>query len=222
MDLPFEPVGLSLRIATIATILALVFGVALAALLAWPKTPGRDFLDALVTAPMVLPPTVLGYYLLVALGKDSAVGRAWHAVFGSDIVFTFTGAVIAATVGSLPFVVKASRAAIEEVDPKLQQAARTLGAGPLRIFFTVTLPLASRGVIAGTMLAWAKALGDFGITLMMVGMRVGDTSPASIFIYGELNAGSETAARNMAIVMTLIAVTIMFAVNRMTRRRREH
>ena len=145
-----------------------------------------------------------------------------HILVGSDIVFTFTGAVIAATVGSLPFVVKASRAAIEEVDPKLQQAARTLGAGPLRVFFTVTLPLASRGVIAGTMLAWAKALGDFGITLMMVGMRVGDTSPASIFIYGELNAGSETAARNMSIVMTLIAVTIMFAVNRMTRRRREH
>ena len=218
----WAPVLLSLRIATTATIVAVILGVALAALLAWEKTPARELLDALITAPMVLPPTVLGYYLLVAVGKESTIGRAFHAVFGFDIVFTFTGAVVAAVVGSLPFVVKASRAAIEEVDPKLQQAARTLGAGPVRIFFTVTLPLARRGVIAGTMLGWAKALGDFGITLMVVGMRVGDTSPASIQIYGDLNAGNEAAARKLAIVMTVIAVSIMFTVNRLLRRPRGH
>jgi molybdate transport system permease protein len=209
------PIGLSLEIAAVATAFALVLGVALGALLAWPRMRARNFVDALVSAPMVLPPTVLGYYLLVALGKESAVGRAWRAVFGSDIVFTFAGAVIAAIVGSLPFIVKASRTAIEQVDPTLQQAARTLGAGPMRVFFTVTLPLSARGITGGTALAFAHALGNFGITLMLVGLRVGDTSPASIFIYDQLNAGRDSLARDTAIMMTIVSVAIMYLVNRL-------
>ena len=211
----WDPILLSLEIAVWATALAIVLGVGLGALLAWPKMRARHLVDALVCAPMVLPPTGLGYFLLVALGKESAIGRAWKSVFGSDIVFSFTGAVIAAVIGSLPFVVKASRAAIEQVDPRLQQAARTLGAGPIRIFFTITLPLASRGVAAGAMLAFAHALGNFGITLMVVGLRIGDTSPASIFIYDRLNAGEDTIARDASIAMTLIAVAIFYAANRL-------
>jgi molybdate transport system permease protein len=216
----WAPILLSLEIAAIATAIALVVGIALGALLAWPKMRARDFVDAVVCAPMVLPPTVLGYYLLVSLGKDSAVGRAWRSVFGSDIVFSFTGAVIAAVVGSVPFVVKASRAAIEEVDPTLQQAARTLGAGPVRVFFTVTLPLSARGITAGGALGFAHALGNFGITLMLIGLRIGDTSPAAIFIYDQLNSGHDAVARNTSIAMTIVAVAIMYLVNRTTGRGR--
>jgi molybdate transport system permease protein len=214
----WAPILLSLEVAGWATVFVLVIGVALGALLAWPRMKARHFVDALVCAPMVLPPTVLGYYLLVALGKNSAIGRTWKSVFGSDIAFTFTGAVIAAIVGSLPFVVKASRAAIEQVDPRLQQAARTLGAGPVRIFFTITLPLSRRGIAAGAMLAFAHALGNFGITLMVVGLRIGDTSPASIFIYDRLNAGEDAVARDTSIAMTLIAVAIFYAANRLLAR----
>jgi len=216
----WAPILLSLRIAVAATAIALVLGVALGALLAWPRMRARDFVDAVVTAPMVLPPTVLGYYLLVSLGKDSAIGRAWHAVFGSDIVFTFAGAVIAAVVGSLPFVVKASRTAIEQVDPTLHQAARTLGAGPLRVFFTVTLPLSARGITAGAALGFAHAVGNFGITLMLIGLRIGNTSPGAIFIYDQLNAGHDAVARDTAIAMTLVSVAIMFLVNRFAGKRR--
>jgi molybdate transport system permease protein len=216
-----DPLWLSLQIATLATIVTLIVGVALAALLAWPKLPGRDLIDALVMSPMVLPPTVLGYYLLVAIGQDSAIGRAWQAVFDSRLTFNFAGAVVAATIGSLPFVVKNARTALEEVDPTLQQAARTLGAGPFRIFFTITLPLASRGVIAGAMLGFARALGDFGITLMIIGSRLPDgRSPISIYIYDQLNAGHDAVARNMAILVTAVAVVILYAVNRLTRRPR--
>jgi molybdate transport system permease protein len=211
----WAPIALSFEVAVWATVFVLVIGVAVGALLAWPKMRARHLVDALVCAPMVLPPTVLGYYLLVALGKNSAIGHAWHSVFGSDIAFTFTGAVVAAIVGSLPFVVKASRTAIEQVDPRFQQAARTLGAGPVRIFFTITLPLAVRGIAAGGMLAFAHALGNFGITLMVVGLRIGDTSPASIFIYDRLNAGEDDIARNTSIAMTLIAVAIFYAANRL-------
>jgi molybdate transport system permease protein len=216
----WAPILLSLKIATIATAITLVVGVALGALLAWPRMRARNIVDAIVSAPMVLPPTVLGYYLLVALGKDSAIGRAWRAVFGSDIVFNFAGAVIAAVVGSLPFVVKAARTAIEEVDPKLHQAARTLGAGPVRVFFTITLPLAARGITAGAALGFAHALGNFGIMLMLIGIRIGDTSPGAIFIYDQLNAGRDELARNTAIAMTVVAVAIMYLVNRFASRSR--
>jgi molybdate transport system permease protein len=214
MDIGWAPILLSFKIAAIATSVALVLGVALGALLAWPRMRARDLVDALVCAPMVMPPTVLGYYLLVSLGKESAVGRAWKSVFGTDIVFTFTGAVIAAVVGSLPFIVKAARTAFEHVDPTLQQAARTLGAGPFRVFFTITLPLSARGISAGVALGFAHALGNFGITLMLIGLRIGDTSPAAIFIYDQLNAGHDTVARDTSIAMTVVAVTTMYVVNR--------
>ena len=210
----WAPIALSIEVAVWATVFALVIGIALGALLAWPKMRARNLDDALVCAPMVLPPTVLGYYLLVALGKQSAIGRAWKAVFGHDIVFTFTGAVVAAIVGSYPFIVKAARTAFEQVDPTLQQAARTLGAGPVRIFFTVTLPLSARGITAGAALGFAHALGNFGITLMLVGLRIGDTSPAAIRIYDQLNAGHDDIARTMSIAMTVVAVAIMYGVNR--------
>jgi len=218
----WAPLLLSLQIATIAMIVSLVVGTGLALLLRWRRLPLPDVFDAIVSAPLVLPPTVLGYYLLVALGPDSFIGRAWHALTGATITFTFTGAVVAATVGSLPLVVRSVRVGLESVDPNLLAAARTLGASPARVLLTVTLPLAAPGLIAGAMLAFARALGDYGMTQMVAGTRISGlwldtTSPASIFVYDQLVANHEEAARNTAIVTTIVGVTILYITNRMTR-----
>lgn len=209
---------LSLQIAAMATCVSVCLGVALALLLTWRRLPARLFLDAVVSAPLVLPPTVLGYYLLVALGVNSGVGRIWERLFGSSIVFTLTGAVIAATVGSLPLVVRAARTGLESVDRTLVLAAHTLGAGPIRTFFTVVLPLASPGIISGAMLGFARALGDFGITIMVAGSRVGSTQPASIFVYDSIQANRESDANRMAIVLTVVGITVLYVVNRLSRK----
>jgi len=215
----WEPLILSLRVATIATIFTVAIGIGLGALLAWRRVPGRDLLDALLSTPLVLPPTVLGYYLLTMVGRESAIGHAWQAVFGHQIVFTVTGCVVAAAVGSMPLMVKAARAAIEEVDPTLRAAARTLGAGPVRVFFTVTLPLAAPGLVAGGMLAFARGLGDFGITLMVAGDIPGQTQTASLYIYDQVQAGRDEQAAAMSLLLTAVAVAILYTVNRLTRRR---
>src|SRR5262249_35269272 len=142
----WAPLVLSFEVAALATLASAIAGVAIAALFANVRFPGREVLDVAVTVPMVLPPTVLGYYLLVAIGRTSAIGATYEALTGASIVFTKTGAVCAATVGALPLVVKSSRAALEAVDPNLVHAARTLGATPLRALVTVQLPLAARGI----------------------------------------------------------------------------
>ncbi|MEZ4359734.1 MAG: molybdate ABC transporter permease subunit [Kofleriaceae bacterium] len=214
----WAPLLLSLQIAAMATCVSVCLGVALALLLTWRRLPARLFLDAVVSAPLVLPPTVLGYYLLVALGVNSGVGRIWERLFGSSIVFTLTGAVIAATVGSLPLVVRAARTGLESVDRTLVLAAHTLGAGPIRTFFTVVLPLASPGIISGAMLGFARALGDFGITIMVAGSRVGSTQPASIFVYDSIQANRESDANRMAIVLTVVGITVLYVVNRLSRK----
>ena len=210
------PLALSLQIATIATVLAAVAGVALATLLANVRFPGRDVVDVAVTAPLVLPPTVLGYYLLVALGRRSWIGHAFEAAFGSPIVFTRVGAVVAALVGALPLVVKSARAALESVDATLIHAARTLGAGPTRAFFTVQLPLATRGIAAALMLAFARSLGDFGITLMVAGDIPGETQTASLAIYDAIQMQRDGAALGMVAALTAIAVGILYAVSKLT------
>jgi molybdate transport system permease protein len=162
---------------------------------------------------------VLGYYLLVALGRSSAVGRAFEALTGSSIVFTRAGAVVAAAVGALPIVVKSSRAALEEVDPVYVQAARTLGAGAVRAFFTVRLPLAARGILAAVCLAFARSLGDFGVTLMVAGDIPGETQTASLAIYDAIQARDEGGALQMVLILSAIAVGILYAVNLLTMKR---
>lgn len=215
------PLELSFQVAIIATLINLVVGVGLGALLALRRFPGRELLDALITAPLVMPPTVLGYYVLVALGRRSAIGQFYEDVTGSTIVFTVTGCVVAATIGSLPLVVKSARAAIEGVDSTLVQAARTLGAGRLRAFVTVTLPLAARGILAGLMLGFAKSLGDFGITLMVAGDIPGETQTASLFIYDAYQSGDDASAAGMIAVLTAVALGSLYLVNRITGARRE-
>jgi molybdate transport system permease protein len=216
----WTPLALSFQVATVATVLATVVGTSLAVLLLWRKMIGRDLVDAISTAPMVMPPTVLGYYVLVSLGRNSALGHAWELLTASPIVFTRTGAIVAATIGSLPLVVKSARAALEGVDPTLIKAARTLGAGPVRAFFTVHLPLASRGLIAGVMLAFARALGDFGVTLMVAGDIPGETQTASLAIYDAIQSHREAEAAGMVAILTSITIVALYLVNKLTAVRR--
>jgi molybdate transport system permease protein len=216
--LDLAPLLLSLQIATLATIVSAIAGVGLATLLANVRFPGRDLVDVAVTAPIVLPPTVLGYYLLVAVGRRSFIGHLFEAIFGSPIVFTRTGAVLAATVGALPLVVKSGRAALEGVDATLVRAARTLGASPVRAFLTVQLPLARRGIVAALMLAFARSLGDFGITLMVAGDIPGETQTASLAIYDAIQEHRDQAALVMVLSLTTIAIAILYGVNKLTAR----
>ncbi len=223
----WAPLVLSVEIAGFAMIVSLVVGTACALLLSWRRLPARYLVDAIVSAPLVLPPTVLGYYLLTALGPDSAIGRAWEAVVGSPIVFTLTGAVVAASVGSLPLVVRAVRLGLDAIDPRLVAAARTLGAAPPRILATVVLPLAAPALIAGAMLGFARALGDYGMTQMVAGARIDgigitNTSPSSIFVYDHIINSDESGARAMAIATTIVGVTLLFAANRLTRKLTHH
>ena len=215
----WDPLYLSLEAALIATIVAGVVGVAVGALLANPRMPGRHLFDALVAAPMVMPPTVLGYYVLVTVGRKSAIGGLYRDVVGSDLTFTFHAVVLAASIGALPMIAKAARTAFEGVDPTLPRAARTLGAGRVRAFFTVTLPLAAPGVIGGLMLGFARGLGDFGVTLMIAGDIPGETQSAPLAIYDHVQAKREHAAAVSSLVLTIGAVIILYAVNRLTRDR---
>jgi molybdate transport system permease protein len=214
----WEPLALSLKVAGASTVLTLVFGVGLAVLLQWRRMPARDLFDALTSVPLVLPPTVLGYYLIVSLGPESSVGRAWESLFGSPLIFTFKAAVIAASVGSLPLVVRSVRLGLESVDPNLISAARTLGAGPLRVFVTVILPLAAPGLVAGAMLGFARALGDYGATMMFAGARIDGTPTGSIAVMDFLYGNHEPEAREMGLVMTVVGVGMLYLANRLTRR----
>lgn len=211
----WSPLILSFQVATIGTVLAAALGISVGLLLATKRFPGRDLVDVLITAPMVLPPTVLGYYVLVALGRRSALGHFYESVTGSPIVFTRTGAVVAATIGALPFVVKASRAALEAVDPRLVRAARTLGATAVRAFFTVHLPLAARGTIGGLMLAFAKSIGDFGVTLMVAGNIPGETQTASLAIYDALQANRDRDALGLVAVLSALVVVMLYFANKL-------
>jgi len=211
------PLILSIRIALIATALVVLIGVALGWVLARKSFWGRELLDAVVTLPLVLPPTVLGYYLLVLLGRASAVGRAIESITGERLVFTWRAAVIAATIGALPLMVKTARSAIAAVDTNLEDAARTLGLSEWRVFRRVTLPLASRGVTAAAMLAFARALGDFGATLMVAGNIPGRTQTAAIAIYDAAQSGRDDYAAVMVIILSIAALSIVYATNVLAR-----
>ena len=218
-NIDWFPIRLSFAVATAATIIALVAGSALAWVLARKRFPGRNLVDSLITLPLVLPPTVLGYYLLTLLGTRSSVGGFLYHRFGIRLTFTVGAAIIAATIHALPLVTKSLRAAFEGVDTELEAAARTLGLGGRLIFFRVTLPLASRGVLAATALAFARALGDFGVTIMIAGNIPGKTQTASVAIYDAIQAGRDNEAFTLAVIVSLIAVVMLYFINRFGRLR---
>lgn len=215
-EIDWFPLVLSLRVALIATAFVVVLGVALGWLLARKRFFGREFLDAAVTLPLVLPPTVLGYYLLVLLGRRSLFGRAIESLTGQSLVFTWRGAVIAAGIGALPLVVKTSRTAIASVDTNLEDAARTLGQSEWRVFRRVTMPLASRGIIAAGMLAFARALGDFGATLMVAGNIPGKTQTAAIAIFDASQAGRDRYALILVLILSAVTLLLVYTTNKLT------
>lgn len=216
---PWHPLLLSLWVAAVATAGSLLFGVAGGALLSRRRFVGRDLLDAVLCLPLTLPPTVLGYYLLVVLGRLSPLGRVWEALLGQPLTFTPTAAVIAAMVHGVPSILKASRAALEDVDPLLLRAAASLGASEPRRLLTVALPVAQRPIMAAAMLAFARALGDFGVTLMIAGDIPGYTQTASLAIYDAVQAGREGQALGLVAALSLIALTLLYLTNRLSNRR---
>ena len=176
--------------------------------------------EAVFTLPIVLPPTVLGYYLLTLLGTRSALGRTWESLFGAPLVFTQSGAVVAATVSALPFVIRAALAAISNVDPRVEQAARVVGMSEWKVARVVTLPLAARGIGAGVALGFARALGDFGATVMVAGNIPGQTQTLPVAVYDAVQAGDEATARTGSLVLGGIAVVVLIFVTQVFARRR--
>lgn len=213
------PLWLSVRVASLATVIATVVGVGVAYVLAKGRFRGRGLLEAVVTVPIVLPPTVLGYYLLTSLGVNSPIGRAWDDLFGEPLVFTPTAAVIAASISALPFVVRTGRAAIEDVDPRLEAALRVAGHPEWRVATLVTLPVARRGLLAGVALGFARALGDFGATVMVAGNIPGRTQTLPIAVYDSVQAGDQSTARTGALILAGIAVVVLLAVTTLSSRR---
>jgi len=215
MGIDWFPLWLSLRVAVISTAIALASGLWIAYILANRDFRGKEALDAAVTLPLVLPPTVLGYYLLVLLGRASPLGKAWEAVFGSPLVFTWKAAVVAALLHSFPLLVKSARAALESVDRSYERAARNLGASEWKLFWRVTLPLARRSIFAASALAFARSLGDFGVTLMVAGNIPGRTQTAAVAIYDAYESGNNTLALVLVIVISVVALAILSIANRL-------
>ena len=218
MPIDWFPLWLSLRVAVVSTTVALVTGLWLAYILANREFRFKEAVDAMVTLPLVLPPTVLGVYLLVLIGRASPFGKAWEAIFGSPLVFTVKAAVIAAMVHSMPLLVKSSRAAFESVDRSYERAARTLGASEWRLFWRVTMPLAHRSIFAAAAIAFAQSLGDFGITLMVAGNIPGRTQTVSLAIYDAVEAGNGAVARTFVLVISVVALGILTLANRLNSR----
>ncbi len=213
------PLALTLKVAGFATLLALVLGGLAGYLLARFRFWGRDVLDAVCTLPMVMPPTVLGYYLIVVIGRRGWIGEWLWETFGITLMFTWQGAVLASAVVAFPLVFKSARAAFEGVESQLEKAARTLGASELRVVFRVTVPLAWRGILAGTMLAFARAMGEFGATLMVAGNIPGKTQTLSLAVYDAVQAGRDDLANFLVVVTSIVCVLILVASGKLLKPR---
>jgi molybdate transport system permease protein len=212
------PILLSFQVSLVATILTLALGLPLAWVLARRRFPGHDVVEAAVVLPLVLPPTVLGYYLLVVIGARGPVGQLLGGL-GIELAFTWRAAVLAACIGSIALLVKASQAGFEAVDRRLEQAARTLGRTEWNIFWSVTLPLSWRAVFAGTVLAFCRALGEFGITLMVAGSIPGLTQTMPLAIYDYVQANQMREANLLSLVAVLTALLFLLGLGRLARLR---
>ncbi len=209
-----SPLWLSLRVAAVATALTLLLGVPIAWLLARVRFRGREVVSAATMLPLVLPPTVLGYYLLVIFGRQGPIGSFLASQWGITIVFTWYAAAIASCIVSLPLLIRAAQAAFEGIDPSLENAARTLGRSELGVFATVTLPLAWRGILAGTVLAFARAMGEFGATLMVAGNIPGSTQTMPIAIYDAVQSGNRELANLLVLAITVATLLVLWLLSR--------
>lgn len=203
----WEALFLSLKVSLLATSLSLPIGVFVAFILTRSKFPGKAVLDGIVHLPLVLPPVVIGYLLLLSLGKNGVLGKLLYKWFEVTIAFTWKGAAIAAAVMAFPLMVRAIRLSIESIDPGIEQAARTLGAGPLRVFFTITLPLMVPGIIAGAILAFVRSLGEFGATITFVSNIPGETQTLPLALYTSTQIpDGEGAALRLCVLAVLLAM----------------
>ncbi len=210
-----DALALSVRVAVLATLANAVVGIPLAWTLARRRFRGRGAVDLLVTLPLVLPPTVTGYYLIVLLGRRGWLGAPLYAATGWTVAFTWYAAVIAATLMALPLLVRTARAAIESVDRDLEKAALTLGRSEWRVALEVTLPLARNGILAGLVLAFARALGEFGATLMLAGNIPGRTQTVPLAIYTAVQTGESGEALVLVAVLTLVSCVVLLAAGRL-------
>jgi molybdate transport system permease protein len=216
-----EALSLSLRVAFWSMLWSLPAGIAMAWLLARTEFPGKSIVDVAVHLPLVVPPVVVGYVLLVVLGRRGAVGSWLYDDFGITIIFTWKGAAVASAVMAFPLVVRAIRLSIEAVDRRLEAAARTLGAGPIRAFFTVTLPLTAPGILVGAILGFARSLGEFGATITFVSNIPGETRTLPIALYTLVQApGGEAAAMRLVAVSVALAFAALLASEIVARRLR--
>lgn len=207
--------ALSLKIALWATAINLVLGIGTGYILARKAVWGRELIDTVLTLPMVMPPTVLGYYLLVLMGKNGFIGQWLQHYLNINLIFTWQGAVIAATVVSFPLVFKPARAAFESLDPQLEQAARILGISSTGVFLRITLPLAWRGILAGVLLAFARSMGEFGATLMVAGSIPGQTQTLSIAVYEAVQAGDDFLANTLVLIISVVCILILLFTSKL-------
>jgi molybdate transport system permease protein len=211
------PLWLSLRVAGIATFFVLTLGTLVAYLLSHKNFRGKSLVDSVITLPLVLPPTVLGYYLLILAGRASPIGHIYEAVFGQPLVFTWQAAVVAAFLHSAPIYVKAARAILETIDYRFEWAAHSLGASEWRTFWRVTLPLAWRGLSSLASLSFARSLGDFGVTIMLAGNIPGRTQTLSVAIYDAVESGDGRLARVLVLVVSALALALLWPAGYLSR-----
>ncbi|MCA1944877.1 MAG: molybdate ABC transporter permease subunit [Desulfovibrio sp.] len=214
-----SPLWLTLKVSFIATLFALVLGSLAAMAVMRLRWRFKDVLDAVLTLPMVLPPTVLGYYLLVVFGRHGVLGGMLEEYLGVRLVFTWQGAVLASLVVAFPLVYRTARAALEGVPASCEQAARTLGAGEWEVFLFVSLPLAWRGILAGSMLALARAMGEFGATLMIAGNLPGKTQTLSLAVYSAVQAGDDARANLLVGIVSFVCIVLLVATSRLLKPR---
>lgn len=214
LTVDLTPLWLTLKVAGVATLVSFLVGVMLAFLVARSRFWGREVVDSLATLPLIMPPTVLGYYLIVVIGRQGWLGRWLQETWGISLIFTWQGAAVAAAVVSLPLIYKSARAAFEGVNPDLENAARTLGASEAGVFLRVSLPLAWRGILAGAMMAFARAMGEFGATLMVAGNLPGKTQTLSLAVYDAMQAGNDQAATVLVLLISTVCLTILVVSSR--------
>ncbi|HZT19976.1 MAG TPA: molybdate ABC transporter permease subunit [Dongiaceae bacterium] len=218
-DVEWEAVRLSLKVALVSVAASLPLGIAVAWLMARSRFPGKTLFEALVHLPLVVPPVVVGYVLLLLFGRRGPLGAWLHDHLGITLIFTWKGAALAAAVMGFPLLVQAIRLSLEAVDRKLEAAARTLGAGPFGVFLTITLPLTLPGILVGSVLAFARSLGEFGATIIFVGNIPGQTRTIPIAIYTlTQEPGGELAALRLSLIAIALALMALVASEILARR----
>jgi len=212
-----QVIGLTLCTASLSTLIIFPFGVGVAWLLARKNWPGKTIVETVVALPLVMPPVATGLILLNLLGRHGPFGAILRDTFGTEIVFTWKAVVAAMAVMSFPFLVRTVRLAFEEINPRLEQVARTLGATPVRVLFTITLPLAARGMIAGAVWAFARALGEFGATILVAGNIPGRTTTLSVAIYSDIQLGHDGHAYQLLLVSAVLAFAAILFGNQFSK-----